>query len=114
VYLTLQIHNEGETQAIRLRTGQSKTTHGKQARPLRASGPDAERPRMSEKIPAAPGLALEVILPHLDIFSIAEAVWKFLQQDLDSRRREFWCRQIAYVSDAAESPIISRPAFKLW
>jgi hypothetical protein len=44
---------------------------------------------MSEKIPAAPVLALEVILPRLEEFSIPEAVWKFLEQDLDSRRCEF-------------------------
>jgi hypothetical protein len=65
--------------------------------------PERKHLAMSGETAAAPALALEIILPRLEIFCLPGQVCRFLSGDSDFRRLEFRCHQIAFVRDIAES-----------
>jgi hypothetical protein len=58
---------------------------------------------MSGETVAASALALEIILPRLEIFCLPDQVGRFLQGDSDFRRPKLRCRQIAFMRDIAEA-----------
>jgi hypothetical protein len=68
----------------------------------RQSGGDIKRQRMIGKTPAAPALALEIILPRLDEFYIVDIVCKFQWQDSALRRFDIRCQPISPVRDITE------------
>jgi hypothetical protein len=58
---------------------------------------------MQAETAATRAIALEIILPHLEIFCLPDQVCRFLQGDSDFRRLECRCHQITFVRDIAES-----------
>jgi hypothetical protein len=89
------------------RTAASMTERGYMIQITHTIGWQKNRERkhlvLSGDTAGAPALALEIILPCLEVFCLLDQVGRFLQGDSDFRRLEFRCHQIAFVRDIAES-----------